>query len=52
MLKAVLAFILFSIFADMILFDGYYRFMIVMEVKHLVENFLALGWTGLFIPKS
>lgn len=50
MLKAVLIFVFLCIVGDNLAFDGYYRFMMVMEAKHLVHNFVALDWTGLFIP--
>ncbi|QPQ54202.1 hypothetical protein IC614_07460 [Allosphingosinicella flava] len=52
MLKAVLVFILICIVGDNMAFDGYYRFMLVMEAKQLFHHFTALEWTGLFIPSG
>ena len=50
MLKAVLIFILLCVVGDNLVYDGYYRFQIMYELKTLTANFLALEWTGLFIP--
>ena len=52
MAKAVLVFILASVVADNLAFDGYYRFMLMLEARQLLHTFTALEWTGLFIPPS
>lgn len=52
MLKALLVFILICVVADNLAFDGYYRFMLMLEARQLWAHFAALGWSGLFIPPS
>jgi len=50
MLKAILIFILICVVGDSLAYDGYYRIQFMYEVKLLTAKFLALEWTGLFIP--
>jgi hypothetical protein len=47
MLKSILISLLLCVVGDNLAFDGYYRFMVMLELKQLIAQFVALDWEWL-----